>query len=459
MKNISLFRRITFLLAIILLGACSEDFLDLPPKSTGTVNQFYKSAADFETAIVGLYGKFANINDRELMLYEFRVDNLTHFHYFYQEYTTNLFGLSTTNIHWSIYTQVIHPANVLLSKIDDVDMDTDIKNRIKGEALFFRGFAYYTLNLWFGGVPKVTTPLTIEESLNLGRSTEDEIWDFVETDLTEAVSLLDPSVEIGRVDKYDAESYLAKAYMQRQKWGDAKTALADVFANSGASLEEVWTNMWTMEAEKSSKEYMLSVIYSPTLPNNDFSHQFLYMEDIPAAQMQGLFRYEPGFFESFEDGDLRRDNTLGFTPNSLHEENRKYIFGWDNSQKRFIGDIVILRFSDVLLMYAEAISMDANSVQQQSLDLINETRNRAGLGDITMADVPSLNDFIEVILAERRSELALEGHRYADLKRHGKLIEKLNAIGYNFDKNFNYIPIPQEEIDKSGGILIQNPGY
>lgn len=460
MKNISLIKRATYLFTFtLLLTACSKDFLDIPPKSNGTVDQFYTNQADYETAIVGVYSGFSNAASGLMNMEEYRSDNLFFTNYIYQELSTNQFGPNTTNRWWNLYASIIYPANTILATIDNVDMDAGVRNRIKGEAYFFRGYAYYTLNLWFGGVPKVTSSLSVEESYTLGRSTEAEIWTLVQSDLSQAVSLLPPSVAIGRIDKYDAGTYLAKAYMQNQKWSEAKTALADVWSNSGASLALNLTDLWTMAAEKTSNEYMLSAIYSPAAPNNNY-REFIYIEDVP--DLQGNFKYKPGYYESFETGDLRRDATLGFTPNQLHAENRKYDFGYDLTDFRFIGDIVVIRFADVQLLYAEAISMAANAPQQQSLDLMNETRNRAGLPDLTLADVPSLDDFVEALLAERRSELAFEGHRYSDLKRHHLLVEKVNAVGhaYNFDDNYNYVPIPLEEIDKVGSdVLMQNPGY
>lgn len=461
MKNISLIKRATYLFAFIyLLTSCSEDFLELPPQNNGTVDRFYTNQSDYETAIAGVYSGFSSQIIDNMNLEEYRADNLTNTQYYYYEIATNQFGLNTTSRWWNLYSTIVYPANTILEGIDLVEMDAEVKDRIKGEAYFLRGFAYYTMNLWFGGVPMVTTNLSVEESYQLGRSTEGEIWDLVESDLLQAVSLLPETVDTGRADKYDAETYLAKAYMQRQKWSDALTALEDVWANSGASLETNWTDMWNLDAEKSSNEYMLSVVLSPAAPNNNWAQQYLYIEDTPGVQ--GNFLYKPGFYESFEAGDLRRDATLGYTPTQLRAENRKYLFGYDLSDFRFIGDIVVLRFADVQLLYAEAISMAANAPQQQSLDLINETRNRAGLADLTLADVPSLDAFIEVALAERRSELAFEGHRYSDLKRYDLLVEKVNAVGpeFNFDDTFNYVPIPQAEIDKVGSdVLEQNPGY
>lgn len=464
MKNILLLKTATYaclLTFVLFMTACSEDFLDLPPQNNGTVQEFYSNQSDYETAIVGVYSGFHTSIVLTQMLEEYRADNLYHDLYRYQELSTNQFGPNTGMDWWNLYPDVIYPANQILENIDNVEMDADVRDRIKGEAYFLRGYAYYTLNLWFGGVPKVTSVLSVAESYELGRSTEAEIWALAESDLETAVSLLPTSVDIGKVDKYDAETYLAKTYMQSQKWQEAESALADVWNNSGATLATNWSDMWTLEAEKTSKEYMLSVVLSPELyENSSWAQQFLYAEDTPG--LQGTFIYRAGYYESFEAGDIRRDATLGFTPNLLRDENRKYMFGWDFDENRFIGDLIVLRFGDVQLLYAEAISMAANAPQQQSLDLMNETRNRAGLTDLTLEDVPSLNDFVEALLAERRSELAWEGHRYSDLKRHNLLIEKVNASGpeYNFDATYNYIPIPQNEIDKvEPGVLVQNEGY
>ncbi len=460
MKNFKFIYRTVAIASILIFGSCSDEFLDLPPQNNGTVGQFYSNQSDFETAVVGLYSRFSGAIIGLQMLEEYRGDNLTNIQYHYLELAENQFGPNTTSMFWNLYTDLVYPANIILSRIDDVEMDASAKDRIKGQAHFFRGFAYYTLNLWFGGVPSVTEPLGVDESYSLGRSSEAEIWAIAESDFSQAASLLDPSVEIGRVDEYDARVYLAKTLMQQQKWGEAETALANVFTNSGAALEPSWNNLWSLDVEKSSQEYMLSVLLSPAAPNNNWAQQFLYMENTPG--LQGNFRYKPGYYESFEAGDIRRDATLGYTPNQLREENRKYDFGYDLSEFRFIGDIVVIRFADVQLLYAEAISMNAGSPQQQSLDLMNETRNRAGLGPLTLGDVPTLDDFVTAILAERRAELAFEGHRYSDLKRQDKLVEYVNAMGgvYNFDNTYNYVPIPQQEIDKVGSdILLQNDGY
>lgn len=444
------------LLVVFLIG-CKEDFLELTPQSSLTGDQFYQSEADFETAIAGVYYQWAEMTVRPLYQAEFRSDNLRYWRLLYNEFSSNNWGPSSTSVIWgNFYQTVIHPSNVIINQIDEVEMDAATKSRIKGEALFFRGYAYYWLNMWFEGVPLVTNALTIEESFQLGRASVEATWTQAESDLSEAYSLLPPNEAAkGRVNKYAAEMFLARTYMQQQKWGQAETALADIFNNSGAELEPDWARMWTAEGQADSKENMLVSVWNAATSDDDMSQIISCIDCL--HQGAGFIEYEPGLVESFEDGDIRRDETVQLVGGQAL--NLKHDFGII-AGGYWVADFVVIRFTDVQLLYAEAISMNAGSAQQQSLDLMNETRNRAGLtNDVVLTDVPTLDDFVEAILAERRAEFVFESQRYADLKRHDKLVEKLNAIGYDFNENFNRIPIPASEIDKMNGVLVQNPGY
>ncbi len=448
---------IIYALLVVLLVGCSEDFLDLTPPSNLTADQFYQTEADYETAIAGVYYQWAEMTVRPLYQAEYRSDNIKYWRLLYNEFSSNNFGPSSTEVIWgNFYRNVIQPSNRIINTIDDIEMDAATKNRIKGEALFFRGYSYYWMNMWFEGVPLVLNTLTIEESFQLGRATEAAIWTQAESDLSAAYGLLPATEsEYGRVNKYAAEMFLARTYMQQQKWGAAETALADIFNNSGAELDTDWAGMWSAAGQASSKENMLVSIWNEVNSDDDMS-QMIRCIDCPNTGA-GYIEYEPGLMESFEAGDIRLDETLGFVGGEFL--NKKWDFGLI-AGGYWVGDFVVIRFTDVQLLYAEAISMNAGSAQQESLDLINETRNRAGLtNDIVLADVPALDDFVEAVLAERRAEFIFESQRYADLKRHNKLVSKLNAIGYDFDDNFNRIPVPSNEIDKMNGILVQNPGY
>ncbi len=443
--------KISIAIMILCLTACNEDFIDLAPITFANENRFYQTDADFEAAAVGLYAAFKDSRGEgagTLLPFrmEYRADNLAWDNLIYLELSENLLGPDTGNLFWIMYRTLIFPSNNILEKIEEAgDIITpSVKNTVSGEALFFRGYAYYWMNLGLGSVPKITESITPQEALEIGLSPADEILAQAITDLATAAALLPESAEVfGKLDKYDAMAFQAKALMQLNDWSAALPILRDVFENSGHSLEPVWIDMWTLEAEKTSPEFMFQAIFSELADNNPFAQQLLYIEGDNTTQE--VFRYKEGLFDSFEPGDIRRDETLGFDSNGI-AQNNKYDFGRVNNL--WTHDIQVLRFTDVQLLYAEAISMAAGTVQQQSLDLINETRNRAGLADLTLAEVPDIDAFVEAILAERRAEFVFEGQRYPDLKRHGLLVEKLNAIGYSFDDSYLTLPIPQSEKDK-----------
>lgn len=452
----SLYKKATLLVVGIFSLSCSDDFIDLSPVDSASINKFYTTEADFEAAIIGLYSNWRVATVRPPMLTEYRADNFTNVQYLYYELAENDLSPDVTAPWWNLFGQLVYPANMILDRIDEVEgIAPEAAERIKGEALFFRGYAYYWMNLVFGGVPRVTSVITNEEALSTPRASEEEIWQQAVGDFQNAAALLPATAPtFGRIDRYDAETFQARSLLQQRKWEEAVPLLRNIYENSGHALEEDWANMWSLEAEKNSNEIMLSSIWSDLVPNNDFAQQYLKVDGDPTTQ--GNFVYKPGLLDSFEEGDIRKDATVGVSELGF-DQNNKYDYG--KVLNNWTMDIVVLRFADVVLMYAEALTMAAGSVQTTSLELINQTRSRAGLSDLTMNDVPTVDAFVEKILQERRAELLFEATRFADLKRHDKLLEKLAEIGYNFNSDYLLLPIPQSEIDKMPDVLTQNPGY
>lgn len=432
-------------LLILCISSCSDDFIELNPITNASEPDFYKTDADFEAAIVSMYGALKEPASNMPFSMEYRADNLTFNSYDYSELAKNILGPNIGNFFWRMYSSLIFPANNIIEKLSAVDgISTSVENTVTGEALFFRGYAYYWMNLGLGRVPKIIQVITSDEANEIGLSSADEIMTQAIEDFTTAASLLPQTASVfGRLDKYDALAFQAKALMQMNNWSEALPLLQDIYNNSGHELEPVWIDMWTSEAEKTSKEFMFQLIYSELDDANSFAQQLLYIEGDNSTQE--VYYYKPGLWDSFEAGDIRRDETLGFDSGGI-AMNNKYNFGKVNNIWTF--DYQILRFTDIQLLYAEALSMVAGSVQQQSLDLMNETRNRAGLIDIIMTDVPDMDAFVEAILAERRAEFVFEGKRYVDLKRHNKLLEKLSDIGLNFGADYLTLPIPQTEKDR-----------
>lgn len=442
-------------LSLLVVNSCSEDFLNQSPKADVGADNFYKTESDFEVANIAVYQAFRSYyGDPHYLTYtEFRSDNLTYSTYIYKNVAENTLLSNDTLALWNALYQLIYRANVVINRIEEADIDESVKAKLKGEALAFRGMAYHHLAVYFGGVPLFTTEPTTEEALQTPRSTLEETYARAEEDLATAVSLLPETNEQGRIDKFIAEALLARIQMTLNKWDDAVTGLRDIIDNSSYAFAQDFESIWTLEGEK-SPEIMLAAVFSPDLPTGWFPQQFLNVNNYT----QQNFQYETGYYESFETGDIRRDATLGYDPEDDSPLNNKFDYG-EQAGDQWTMDIPALRYTDVLLMYAEALSEAAGSVQTESLDIINEVRNRAQLNNLTTSAVPDMETFRDVVMQERRSEFSWEGLRWFDLKRSGRAVEALQAVGHSADETWLIYPIPQSEIDKMPDVLDQNSGY
>lgn len=441
---------------MLVFNSCSDDFLSMSPQADANAEVFYKTASDFEVATIAIYSEFRNYygNPHYLTYTEYRSDNLTYSTYIYKNVAENTLLSNDTASLWNTLYQIIYRANVVINRIDGTDIDESIKSKLKGEALAFRGMAYHHLAVFFGGVPLFTTEPTTKEALETSRSSLEETYARAEEDLNTAVSLLPPSNEQGRIDKFIAEGLLARVNITLEKWSEAVTVLDDVRTNSSYDFAQDFESIWSLEGEK-SPEIMLAAVWSPELPTSWLPQQFLNVNNYT----QQNFDYEDGYYESFETGDIRRDATLGYNPDDNNTPlNNKFDYG-ELPGDRWTMDIPALRYTDVLLMYAEALSESAGSVQTESLNIINQVRDRAGLDDLTPAQVPDMATFRDILMQERRSEFAWEGLRWFDLKRTGRAVEALQAVGHSADDVWLLYPIPQSEIDKMPDALTQNPGY
>jgi hypothetical protein len=154
--------------------------------------------------------------------------------------------------------------------------------------------------------------------------------------------------------------------------------------------------------------------------------------------------YVPG--SSTEIAEIESYNQKVWTPgtnvDTQHDHNRR-----------------LLRYADVLLMAAEALN--ENGKPAQALTYLNQIRARAREGNTTiLPDITETNkdQLRDIILHERRVELALEGHRFWDLVRTNKAAQVLGPLGFQANKN-ELLPIPQTERDLTNGRLEQNPNY
>ncbi|MDY8134356.1 RagB/SusD family nutrient uptake outer membrane protein [Aquimarina sp. 2201CG5-10] len=369
---------------------------------------------------------------------------------------------------WEAHFDGIQRANQALSRLPLFDIDSDVQDRLIGEAKFLRALIYFRLVKTYGGVPLIADVPQIDANPKelLERATREETYEFIEQDLQDAISVLPekseyPDNELGRATKGAAKALLAKVSMYQSKWSEVMTLTNEIIGSGEYGLTANYEDIWKEIGEN----------------NIESIFEIQARGDTPTAGVQGYSvsqgaRGEGGWgwgfntpsqnlADSYEPGDTRRDATIIFRGETLFDgrEVLNTVVNPMYNQKAYSSafsdawetgkNIRILRYAEVLLMNAEA----AIQIGGDAATPLNLVRNRAGLSDIVN---PTQMD----IWSERRHELAFEHDRYFDLVRQGRAGNVLRAIGLPFvDGKHEVFPIPQEQITKSDGILVQNPGY
>jgi len=444
--------------------ACSEDFTDLAPISNRNEADFYNSSDDFEVAInasysglqsTGVYGR------GYWTMFEMRSDNTDQgpdATGLARQYTEiNAFTEDALNEQvssaWSDSYKVISNCNVILERIEGVEMDDSLKKRITGEALFIRSLMYYHLAIAYGNIPLQLTPYISGDELV--QVSQDAVFGQLILDLTEAEADLLTSYSgsnVGRATKGSAATLLAKVFLTTGDKSSAETVLRRIISDYGYELVSDYADLWGVANENNSEsifevQYISGGIGQGSLFTNDFSPS----TDLQTGSGFGRNRPTVSLFEAFEEGDLRYDSSMGDTYVNLDGETieSRYVKKY-RSDPAIENDsdinFVVFRYADVLLMLAEALG-ETN----ESYGLINEIRDRAGLDDI---DSSSPGTFEEKLLNERRLELAFENHRWPDLKRFGaenKIQEAEPFITGTRELFF----IPQREMDINSN-FVQN---
>ena len=387
---------------------------------------------------------------------------------------------------WSGYYDIVSAANNAISQmplfreaIQNAETRVEI-DRCEAESRVIRAYAYFNLVRAFGRVPIVDEVLTSEELASLRQSDPEQIYDFISDDLDYAISVLPvsyPSDYAGRITSYTAMAIKAKAMMYAGNWNQVASLTDQIILSGRYGLLADFHEVFSLDGENSKES--LFEIQSSTLGNVTGSAP--YME---YAYVQGPRGNSPaniqgwGFCTPSDDlisffnarGEVVRPATTLLYRGTTTPEGDKilptctnpvyngkcympsYYNNWSYNGYGFDYNVRILRYSDVLLMYAEALLNGApvGSCGLSALDAVNLVRERA---EIPLLSALSLED----VWDERRAELALEEDRFFDLIRTGQATQVLAGKGYVDGKN-NLFPIPanQRQLNPE---LEQNPGY
>jgi starch-binding outer membrane protein, SusD/RagB family len=436
--------RILIIAALVMSLAACDNVLDVNPTANIDSDQALVNARGVELAVTGAYSglQFVNMYSQYLpVLPELYADNLTHTGSFSTLAEFDRRAVFSSNAHiqdaWQAMYNLVNRTNNILAAAPNVTDYTsaDIRDQFMGEAYFIRALTYSHLVRYFGDVPIVTEPAVgIDESSFVSRDAATQVYAQIESDLTEAISLLPAQNEVGRATVGAARALLARVSLEQGKWAQAESAASTVIG-AGYSLVPDYRTLYTTQ---NGPEAILEVQFTVNDPTN---HSFWFLPDA----LGGRYEYAPtqDLVDAYEDGDERFAASIGQDGARVYAN--KY-FRISNSD----DNVFALRLAEMYLIRAEA------RAHQQNFDGarqdINVIRNRAGLDDLELAAVNE-STLIDAVLQERRVEFAFEGHRFFDLRRTGRAQQVLGLSQAQL-----LWPIPQSELDRNPN-LTQNPGY
>lgn len=490
------FSALLLVAALVLMPfACSEDFLEKPLQGELTQESFPKSSEDALLATVAVYNimrnsafhfglfpvmdimsddayKGSNPTDAASSIGPF--DRFQH--------------IATEANHsrwWNTLYEAVKRANVVLEKVPAIEMDANLKARYVGEASFLRALFSFDLVRAWGGVPIVTST-TAQPGLE--RASVEEVYTLITNDLLAAIPSLPekselPVAELGRATKGAAKALLAKVYLFRNDFVNAEKYALEVINSGQYDLEADFANANSEAGEHGVESvFEIGAMRFENIENG--GNQFANVQGVRGTPNRGWGFNRPSLelMAAFEPNDPRYEKTIlflgetidgvfiqgdGNTPDETRDANGVLLEIECYNQKVWTPGLTvppqfghnrrIIRYADVLLMAAEA--SNENGKTAQALGYLNEVRARAREGnaavlpDITTSTKDALRD---IILHERRVELAMEGHRFWDLVRTGRAATVLGQLGFVTGKH-ELLPLPQNELDLSQGTLIQNP--
>lgn len=378
---------------------------------------------------------------------------------------------------WARYYDGINRCNVVTGglKADNTKISEQVKMQILAQAKFLRAYYYFMLTNFYGDIPLRLQVANLENA-PLSKSTQADVYLQIEKDLNEAATGLpakwQSANDQGRATKGAALALLAKALLFQNKYTQASLICQQV-EELGYSLTDNFMGNFSAGA-KTNNEVLFSVWHSRgahPLQGNSLNYWFAPR----ALNGAGTFFPTQSLVDNFEAGDPRLDLTVARAGKTYYDSN--FEVSWTTtgylSKKHIqpISEVPVttkndgnlnyeaIRFADVLLIKAEALNESGQSAA--ALVPLNKIRERARrnysgtppvglLAPVTILNQSQLRD---IIRRERRSELALEFHRFFDVMRYGKDFAdaaiKPGAPNFNFATN-RFFPIPQTELNTNG---------
>lgn len=453
-------------LATLLMTSCGDSFFDLEPASSVTIDKVYKTASDYNVAVIGCYAKLQSQVNFYTECCEYRSDNLslgaptagTQDRYDIDHFTEKPSN-GILSSYWANFNNNVYRCNLLLDQIDGANFAENLKKQYKGEAMFIRALNYFNMYRIWGGVPATKHVVSAAEALKVARYSDEQMFDLIAGDLKEIVDNnylpeTYSSADMGRATSGAAKALLGKVYLTFHKWTEAKDILSQLIGKY--QLVSPIAQVFDVD-NKNNNEIIFAVHFNKEIEGEGHSYWYnLTNASDDTNQTSSLLN-------TFPTGDARKD-LITYVQVEKNVRLMNKFYDTKSSTFKTVGnDQILLRYADVLLMHAEALNEIQYDASEGSLALkyLNAVRQRAGISNLTVKQLPTQEKFRKGILVERQREFPYEGQRWFDLVRMGFAKSVMAENGVEIKDYQLLFPIPQQEIEKVGdkSILWQNPGY
>ncbi len=516
--------------AAYLTAGCNKSLLDSNPQDRYLESTFWVTPEAANAGLVGCYnilrssGVYGAAANSTLPLFEETASPNAYNYGNTQGYNSIANGQQTPatggviQSRWAACYGGIGRCNTFLAKVDNVEMDETLKNRMKGEARFLRAFYYNMLQVHYGAVPLILDPPDPTTQSDLPRTERAKVVERILIDLDSAAPVLplkySSAADKGRATKGAALGLKARVLLfeasplfnttnDNNKWKEAANAakaVMDMAGSAGYKLfiggyrqlflpanennSEVLFDVQYMYPDQGSAFDLIAKQYNSNAPLLDLANAYEMKNGLPITDPAS--GYDPA--KPFENRDPRFYGHIVYPGDTFMNEKvtetrfaitgfggKKYSIYDKGAAPAGQGDLkdgqsetnfIVLRYADILLMYAEAQNEVAGP-DQSVYDAINAVRTRAGMPAI--ATNHTKEELREIIRHERRVEFAGEALYYNDIRRWKTAEIVLNATIYNWKgaaletRKFNpardyWWPIPQTQRDLNPN-LEQNPNY
>jgi len=497
---------------IVLIVFTTLSCLDQRPLDFTAPSTWYSNQDELEMALAGVYDPLRDLYSDYLSVQlsqatdeVFSKESAPKMVPYYYNYDK---GDNVIKTVWQELYKGIDNANNFLENADNADCDVQLIRQMKGEALFLRGYYHFLLTAYWGDVPLRLSSTKTAEEVHIPRTASSEVYTSAIKDMKESLDMVADISEHGfggRVSKQAVKGILARVclnaagripdadasyyYTEARTW--AKSLMDENFHELNPKFDDIFINL--MQDRYDIKECIFEVECYGNTNNDEAKETGTFVSYYTAqwssdwtvndeketlARGRGYMYCTPQLYDMYEDGDRRRDWTIspyiyskkgedGFEKRNYPEVfrfrwpgkfRREYEinlppYSWGNST-----NYPLLRYSDVLLMFAEADNYINEGSTSESLEAVNQVRRRAfGLDSNTAApdvDLTAMNyeDFLAYLQKERARELAMESHRKLDLLRWGILYETMKQIS----REMKEIPL---KVANAAGNMVDNPMF